>query len=850
MEVRFLGGADGVGASCVYVELAGSQILVDAGVRMSGRDRLPDLAALDGRDLAAIFVTHAHADHIGALPLVHEHFPHVPIYATPATIRLIEVMLADAVRVMSRRAADELEIPLYDDALVASMLRALRPLQPEEQSVARLPGVVVHARRAGHVAGAVSLGFDAPDGRLAISGDVSMTAQRSVLGALVPAPKHPHLLVLESTYGARLHPNRRQEELRLAQSVAEWVQSGHVLIPAFALGRAQEVTLILRSAQRDGLIPEFPIYIDGLVRTVCAAYAGFPDALTPALRNHLLRGGRPFLGGSVRAVETPAQRERILEGPPCCIIASSGMLTGGPSAFYAARLVDRADAAIVVTGYQDEEAPGRKLLDLAEQDAGGQIAIEGRLAPVRCRVAKYALSAHADASELAGLVRALQPRAVALVHGDAEARAALAAKLKGLAEVILAHDGMALPVAPGARGGPRPTASAPSPKDISLPVGVGQGAPLEAAGVERLWQLLSDGSGVQTFGVRELARAWYGDAAGPQNEAKAQEALEGEQICFAPVAGVAGLWRVRAAVEVRRDAAAGRRAAAGPARPDQMAIQAVIDRRLGDAPDLYRRSVDAATGAITLGFFFPDVAGARYADAIAAIAEEAGVPVALASEPHQQALADAALAVLPAGLSATRTPSIKFALRTVQVRCDGAAEPAALHDAEQAFREQTGWRLEILSAAPPARLAETAMVQPGTVKAEQQSVALDIARELFPTYLGCYKISLDAPATTLTLRFYFPDVAAVIHKDRLEQLAASTGWTVRVYPQTHQEELVRAAIDVLPAGVQLDGRPSLDQERRTVVARCRGTLEPKQVEVVQATFAERTGWALALAFGG
>jgi Cft2 family RNA processing exonuclease len=848
MEVRFLGGAGGVGASCVYVELAGRQLLVDAGVRMGGRDRLPDLAALDGRDLAAIFVTHAHADHIGALPLVHEHFPHVPIYATPATIRLIEVMLADAVRVMSRRAAEELEIPLYDDALVASMLRSLRPLQPEEQSVARLPGVVVHARRAGHVAGAVSLGFDAPDGRLVISGDVSMTAQRSVLGALVPAPKRPHLLVLESTYGARLHPNRHQEEQRLAQSVAEWVRSGHVLIPAFALGRAQEVILILRSAQRDGLIPEFQIYVDGLVRTICAAYAGFPNALTPALRNHLLRGGRPFLGGSVRAVENPAERERILEGPPCCIIASSGMLTGGPSAFYAARLVERADAAIVVTGYQDEEAPGRKLLDLAEQGAGGEISIAGRTAPVRCRVATYALSAHADGGELAGMVRALQPRAVALVHGDPEARAALGAKLAGLAEVILPHDGMALPIAAAARGGLRVAAPA-NPHGSSLPVGVGQGAPLDTAGVERLWQALNDGSGVQTFGVRELARVWYGDAAGPQDEAQTQAALEGEQISFAPVAGVAGLWRLRAAVEVRRDAAAGRRGTAGPARPDQMAIQAIIDRRLGDAPDLYRRSVDATSGAVTLGFFFPDVAGARYAEAIAALAEEAGVPVALASEPHQQALAEAALAALPDGLSAMRAPSIKFALRTVQVRCDGAAEPMALRDAEQVFHERTGWRLEIVSAAPPARPAETAVVQPGAMESAQQSIALDIARELFPSYLGCYKISLDAPATTLTLRFYFPDVAVVSHQDRLEQLAASTGWTVRVHPQTHQEELIRAVTQVLPAGVELDGRPSLDQERRVVSARCRRALTPEQVEAAQASFAERTGWALALAVG-
>src|SRR5262249_11068455 len=160
-------------------------------------------------------------------------------------------------------------------------------------------------------------------------------------------------------------------------------------------------------------------------------------------------------------------------------------------------------------------------------------------------------------------------------------------------------------------------------------------------GVEKLWQALGDGSGVQTFGIRELARAWYGEEAGPPDEALTEETLAGEQICFAPGASVAGLWRLRTAVQLRRDTAPGRRPTAGPARPAEAAIQAIIDRRLGDAPDLYRRSVDATTGAVTLGFFFPDVAGAHYAEAIAAIVEEAGVTVTLASEPHQQALADA-----------------------------------------------------------------------------------------------------------------------------------------------------------------------------------------------------------------
>src|SRR5262245_24533044 len=409
-------------------------------------DRLPDLAALDGGDLAAIFVTHAHADHIGALPLVHQHFPHVPVYASLATIRLVEVMLADALRVMERRAADELEIPLYDATLVASMLRMLRAIPLGEQSLPELPGVTVHASRAGHVAGAIGLGFVAPDGRLVVSGDVSVAPQRTILGAAIPSPRHPDLLVLESTYGARMHPNRQAEERRLAQAVAEGVTRGHVLVPAFALGRAQEVILILRAAQRDGQIPEFPIYVDGLVRTVCAAYAGFPETLGPALRGHILRGGRPFFGGSAKAVETPAQREQILAGPPCCIIASSGMLTGGPSAFYAVRLIERPEASILITGYQDEEAPGRRLLD-ASTGSSGMITLEGKTVALRCRVEKYALSAHADGDELAGLVGALKPRAVALVHGDAEARAALAARLRDQTAVLTPRDGETIQVA-------------------------------------------------------------------------------------------------------------------------------------------------------------------------------------------------------------------------------------------------------------------------------------------------------------------------------------------------------------------------------------------------------------------
>src|SRR5881227_2243956 len=197
MQVVFLGGASGVGASCLAIELAGQWFVVDAGVRVDKKaDPLPDLALLEGKDVRAIFVTHAHADHIGALPLLHQALPTVPIFASRGTALLMEVMLADALKIMTRRAVEEMELPLYPEALVAGMLTQVRPLLVGEPlTLPMLPGITIHASRAGHIAGAVSLGFVAPEGSLVVSGDISITPQRTVQGALAPPITRPDLLI-------------------------------------------------------------------------------------------------------------------------------------------------------------------------------------------------------------------------------------------------------------------------------------------------------------------------------------------------------------------------------------------------------------------------------------------------------------------------------------------------------------------------------------------------------------------------------------------------------------------------------------------------------------------------------
>src|SRR5256714_4737041 len=191
------------------------------------------------------------------------------------------------------------------------------------------------------------------------------------------------------------------------------------------------------------------------------------------------------------------------------------MLTGGPSAWYAARLVSQANASILITGYRDEESPGKRLLDVAEHKRD-TLEIGGMSVPVHCQVAKYSLSAHADGAELAGYAAALHPRRVALVHGDDEARAGLRTLLTET-DVLLPRDGMTLE-AEEKRAGRHARSSAHTPSTApaqtldSLPTGIGAGVPFDYQHIEQLWRVVRQVPTLRIVTARELALIWYGEA--------------------------------------------------------------------------------------------------------------------------------------------------------------------------------------------------------------------------------------------------------------------------------------------------------------------------------------------------
>jgi len=437
MRVEYipLGGAGEVGASCGLLRIGDWRVLIDAGMRPSaraGQDRRPALDRLTAEPPDAILVTHAHIDHTGALPLASEMVPTAPIYCTETTLLLTRLLLADSVRVMeAEHLAQEGETPLYTAEVVERTLARVRPVE-WTQPVAPLPDPAITVRflHAGHIAGAAMLLIDTPAGRVLHMGDYSVTAQRTLHGLDVPGLPQADAVITEGTYGDAIHANRKEQERALVATVARVVgRGGRALLPAFAVGRAQEVALILRAARSTGELPPVPIHLDGMVRGVCDLYQAQVHDLNPRLQNYVRNARRPLFADPSLAVYavTAGRRRRLLDNPEAAIvISSSGMMTGGPAPLYARAFAADEKNAIIFSGYQDDESPGAALLRARQ---GTTVALGKEELTLSCAVERYSLSAYADAGQIEVAVARARPRTTVLVHGEPDTLRTLARRI-------------------------------------------------------------------------------------------------------------------------------------------------------------------------------------------------------------------------------------------------------------------------------------------------------------------------------------------------------------------------------------------------------------------------------------
>lgn len=837
MRLTFLGGADEVGASSTLIEIGGKTVLVDVGIRISPKssrgidnDQLPHLQPLSeagGPDY--ILVTHAHTDHTGALPLVVEQYPHVPVLATRPTIDLVRVLQADAQRIMKDRHDAEGELPLFDEIAVARLMDSFQTV--EFGKPVRLgDGVQVTYHVSGHIAGAAMLVFESAEGTLVMSGDLSLNSQRAVVSARLPRIK-ADALVLESTYGGRQHANREAEERRLIDKLIQVAErGGKVLIPAFALGRAQEVLQIIL-AYRDRF--DVPVYADGMVRSVCTAYTGFADHLPPATIR-AAKDDHLFFRSRIKPVRSNTHREEIAASPdPVVIVASSGMLTGGASVVYARHFAGDERNAIFLTGYQDEEAPGRFLQKMMrDRQAGGEITIriDNKPVTVRCEVDTYSLSAHADEGELVSVAEALNADEIMLVHGDPGARHSLATRLRQRGRRVLSPK---IAESFSFSFGARPWALGR----------VQSGQETRPLDPKALWNSLKEQAG-NFYSAAEIAQIWWGDSA---RAAEARSVLERDTLYFAPD------WRNRSVFQIRTPeqvARSQRQQAIMLANPDIVG-KLIVLRNSNDQP---RVGLVRAAGIDHFEAEVPGTRGRMYpADALLwVISDWNGYR---ASEPDPDAPAEdrrggvrSQLRALMQDAQVAQEVILPFSRRQQLVAAGAPVDPSILvaENAEilSGIAPEVALTAVVLSLARDgARLDQGGLIparamQTGPV---EQNEAREIAFNNFPPEARLRRVGMEPVRNRLVLTFDFPDTAGRHFAAQIEKTIDQTGWEVIVKPGVNQQALGSAIDDLLPPGGRIVKGPSFHLDRREVVAEVEGVAD---VRDLAQQYMELTGYRL------
>ncbi len=454
--LTFLGATGTVTGSRYLLEDHGTRILVDAGLFQGPkplRQRNWQGLPVPPSSLSAVVLTHAHLDHTGFLPrLVRDGFAG-PTFATAPTVRLLRVLLPDAAHLQEEEArfANKVgssrhtpALPLFTTQDAQRALATLHPI-PFDTPFELRPGLEVVARRQGHILGAASLEFSI---KVAGGGRTTVTFSGDVGRYDVPIlrPPDPYrgstALVVESTYGDRLHDPSDPTE-QLADVLRETVDArGVLVIPAFAVDRTQQVLYHMRELVDDGIIEPLPVYLDSpMAREATTAYRQCVAEHDPEMRTLTAAGTDPMAPPHLR-VTTSVQESKALnqlEGP-AVIISASGMATGGRILHHLRHRLGDPRTTVLFVGYQAEGTRGRRILD-------GETAIKifGEMVPVRAKIRSISsLSAHADADELTIWASRTQlaPRTVFVTHGEPAASEALARRFSerlGFRCVVPAH---------------------------------------------------------------------------------------------------------------------------------------------------------------------------------------------------------------------------------------------------------------------------------------------------------------------------------------------------------------------------------------------------------------------------
>jgi len=423
-RITSLGGFREVGRSCILVTTPNSKVMLDCGLDVSS-DRVPYLYApevypIDSID--AVVITHAHFDHSGLVPLLYKYGYEGPVYCTPPTRELMTLLQLDYLKV----TASEAKKAPYESTYIREVIKHCIPLAYGETTDIT-PDIKLTLHNAGHILGSAVAHLHLGGGahNVAYTGDFKYERTWLFDSAINSFPR-VETLIMESTYGGAqdFQPSRGDASEQLGDIVGRTLtKKGKVLIPVFAVGRSQEVMLVLENLMANGDIPRVPVYLDGMMWEATAIHTTYPEYLNRQLSGQIFRHGEnPFLSDIFHRVDSSDARNRILDDPdPCVVLATSGMLNGGPVMEYLRVWGPESQNTIVFVGYQAEGTLGRKI-----QRGWQEIPLSNR--GKMNNVTKIAMnvetcdgfSGHSDRRQLLGYVHGLNPRPQRVItcHGD------------------------------------------------------------------------------------------------------------------------------------------------------------------------------------------------------------------------------------------------------------------------------------------------------------------------------------------------------------------------------------------------------------------------------------------------
>jgi putative mRNA 3-end processing factor len=393
MRLSFLGGAQEVGRSAVLVDTGTEKFILDYGVKINVKPT--EYPKEVNAKLNAILLTHAHLDHCGAIPILYGQHQTCPFYGLEITLPMSRMLMYDSYKISKYENEDE----KFSKRDIGNAIKHFKVVQY------RKPFMIEKTRitffDAGHIPGSAFILLETQNKRILYTGDFNLSGTRLIKGADLDLPE-VDILITESTYSDREHPDRLKEERKMVETIQETVENnGIALTSCFAIARTQETLLVF-----DEYELEYPIYVDGMGKKTTRILNSYPD-----IQKEYNCVGKALKRLNVKFITTSSMRKRILK-KPCIIVTTSGMLTGGPIAHYIEKIYDREDSALILTGFQVPGTEGAVLLET------GRYIHQDLDIPVKMSVRKFDFSSHSSRSELFNFVKHVNPGKVFCVHGD------------------------------------------------------------------------------------------------------------------------------------------------------------------------------------------------------------------------------------------------------------------------------------------------------------------------------------------------------------------------------------------------------------------------------------------------